>query len=364
MFLGHNGNSLPKTLGVSLPLDDSKPNLFLRLKSTFFLGILLCFGWVNLACCHAQDPAGLEQGIKPYGSYHGGDLDSISMVNGGLTLHIPLASMPQRGGKLSMTFSISYNTPSLLPQGHVVCPNLNELSACYTDDVTYQLEMPPSQFGGAFGSANYGIQIIPDFYPILYPDLHSVGIPCNTSGATPPPGGCPGALSLVDYVLTDADGAGHHLGPTQGNGGNTWFARDASGYALNLSTAKYTDKAGIQYQGTSTPVSSSSNIVLPAICCGPPKTIEDPNGNKITSVYAPSTIPGDAAGATYVTGWTDTMGRFVPLPVANTGTGVATGTTDFTNCTGAMPTTSAYLWTVPGPNGGTSQFKVCYAAFP
>jgi hypothetical protein len=47
---------------------------------------------------HAQNLAGLEQGIKPYGSYEGGDIDSVSMVNGSLTLHMPLLSYPQRGG--------------------------------------------------------------------------------------------------------------------------------------------------------------------------------------------------------------------------------------------------------------------------
>jgi len=44
-----------------------------------------------------QDSPNMEQGIKPYGSYHGGDLDSVNLLNGNLTLHIPLISYPQRG---------------------------------------------------------------------------------------------------------------------------------------------------------------------------------------------------------------------------------------------------------------------------
>jgi hypothetical protein len=54
----------------------------------------------------AQDLAGLEQGIKPYGAYNGGDIDSISMVNGKLTLHISLISYPRRCGNLHAGFSV------------------------------------------------------------------------------------------------------------------------------------------------------------------------------------------------------------------------------------------------------------------
>jgi len=54
----------------------------------------------------AQQSANLEQGLKPFGTYRGGNLDSVSMTNGNLTLHIPLVSYPQRGGKLRLDFFI------------------------------------------------------------------------------------------------------------------------------------------------------------------------------------------------------------------------------------------------------------------
>ena len=47
--------------------------------------------------CFAQTNVNEEQGLKPYESLHGGDLDSISMTNGGMVSHAPLASYPQRG---------------------------------------------------------------------------------------------------------------------------------------------------------------------------------------------------------------------------------------------------------------------------
>src|SRR5437660_1020489 len=56
----------------------------------------------------AQSNLNLETGLKPYGSYHGGDIDSVSMTNGNLTLHIPIASYPQRGA-LKADYYLIYN---------------------------------------------------------------------------------------------------------------------------------------------------------------------------------------------------------------------------------------------------------------
>jgi len=65
-----------------------------RFCRLIFQGMLFLF-LLKVPAANAQDLAGLEQGIKPYGSYHGGDIDSISMVNGSLTLNIPIISYPQ-----------------------------------------------------------------------------------------------------------------------------------------------------------------------------------------------------------------------------------------------------------------------------
>src|SRR5690349_642344 len=76
---------------------------------------LIALSLMNVFIASAQD-ASTEQGIKPYGSYHGGELDSINMVNGKLILHIPLISYPQRGSKLHLGFSISYHNPFYVVQ--------------------------------------------------------------------------------------------------------------------------------------------------------------------------------------------------------------------------------------------------------
>ena len=73
--------------------------------------LALLFG-LRATPLRAQESAGEEQGLKPYGTFHGGDIDQVSMVNGKLTLNIPLVSYPQRGGKLHAGFSLIYHNPS------------------------------------------------------------------------------------------------------------------------------------------------------------------------------------------------------------------------------------------------------------
>jgi hypothetical protein len=81
-----------------------------RIKLLGFLLLLL----LTCAPSHAQldiDPT-LERGLKPYGSFEGGNIDSVSMTNGSLNLHIPLLSYPQRGGKLHVGFFVKYDNDS------------------------------------------------------------------------------------------------------------------------------------------------------------------------------------------------------------------------------------------------------------
>lgn len=65
----------------------------------------------------AQADVNVEQGTKPYGSYMGGDIDSVSLTNGNLNLHIPLVSYPQRGGRLKLEFFLRYNNKGCHPSG-------------------------------------------------------------------------------------------------------------------------------------------------------------------------------------------------------------------------------------------------------
>jgi hypothetical protein len=123
----------------------------------FFLAICftLVVGLFHIA--FAQDVAGIEEGIKPYGSYHGGDIDSVSMSNLNPGIHIPLITYPQRGGKLNVGFEVVFNNPSLIP--HVLCYPYKPYT-CY--DVSYTWY---NSYFGAGGTVVNGTHayIVPTF---------------------------------------------------------------------------------------------------------------------------------------------------------------------------------------------------------
>jgi RHS repeat-associated protein len=266
---------------------------FFQLLSRSMLFLFL----VNSIAANAQDLAGLEQGIKPYGSYHGGDIDSVSMVNGSLTLNIPIISYPQRGGKLHMGFVLVYANAILQP--FASCNPVTHVCSTSGYQVNHRLQAPDQT----------AISIVPDFLP-SYVD----GI--NTPS-----------------VVTSFDGAVHEMGQV-GTSGSNFLSVDATGnwftqQGSNLNLGTLIDREGNRYNNST-------------------GTLEDTNGNLITQ----------NSNSQEVTGWNDTIGRVIPAPW-NT-----TSTSNLTGCTGSQPTTGAGLWTPPGPNGGTSQFKFCYASFP
>jgi len=57
----------------------------------------------------AAAQASNEAGIKLYGSYHGSDIDSVSLTSGHIELHLPLLDYPQRGS-LGLNFIVRYHT--------------------------------------------------------------------------------------------------------------------------------------------------------------------------------------------------------------------------------------------------------------
>src|ERR1044072_10016904 len=77
-----------------------------RVASVVAIGLLTV-----LFCARgfAQNNVNEEQGLKPYDALTGSDIDHVSVTNGGLTLHIPLESFPQRGA-LDLSFFLRYST--------------------------------------------------------------------------------------------------------------------------------------------------------------------------------------------------------------------------------------------------------------
>ena len=69
-----------------------------------FVAIILLTGVFALG----QSNPNTDQGMKPYDSFHGGALDSVSMTSGNLFFHKQLYALAQRG-RSALSFSLQYN---------------------------------------------------------------------------------------------------------------------------------------------------------------------------------------------------------------------------------------------------------------
>src|SRR5713226_85646 len=78
-------------------------------RSLLHLVAVFCFAFFPARLLAQNDDMSLAPGFTPYQSFHGGDIDSINVTNGNLIIRIPLISYPQRGGKLSLSFSVIMN---------------------------------------------------------------------------------------------------------------------------------------------------------------------------------------------------------------------------------------------------------------
>lgn len=282
-----------------------------------------------LACqtVAGNDP-GYEDGFKPYGSFQVGDIDSINMVNRQLNLNIPLISFPQRGGKLHLGFFLKYSNMYLNAIGEQC--GLPGMSTCLPGSVTPE---------------GTGVNIASDFI-----DAYT---PMYASGQS------------WSYVITP-DGASHQVYQ------DTLFSRmiavDGSGFAATPEyltgsncpgvVSTITDRSGVTTTQTCQPSSSTGEATGTT-------TITDGNGNQMTLL--------EAAGQSYPSNWTDSMGRSIPVvgtvipssspanPLYNPN-GDWLPTTTTSACTGTLPVLVAYVWTLPGVNAGSSRYTICYAA--
>lgn len=260
-----------------------------------FAILLVSFSFVR-SPLRAQNNADVALGLTPYQSFHGGDIDAVNLTNGNLFVKIPLISYPQRGGKLNLGFSFVANGKDA--QTKQVCP---PKLACF-----YYWTVGPAQ--------NSVLGIVQD---------QAVG---QLQTWVPASGGQPG---YTVFGVLSADSSTHPMViATTG----VYRSTDGTGYMDNETqqnpSATVVDRQGISYRSY---YPATSGVIR-----------EDPNGNQIS---------GSSSG------YTDTLGRNIPLPPGTT--------TSSAGCTGPLPITSAVAWTPPGPgSGGTSPFKTCYVSVP
>jgi hypothetical protein len=116
--------------GIKIFRDQSRIIFWRMLMSATRLCFLILLTLAGNLLAPAQANVNEEQSLKRYDAWHGGDLDSISMTGGGLALHIPLLSFPQRGN-LDLSFSIYRSSKQWRTRiNSVECNNPNDSNGC------------------------------------------------------------------------------------------------------------------------------------------------------------------------------------------------------------------------------------------
>jgi YD repeat-containing protein len=253
-----------------------------------------------------------DQGAKPFDATHGGDLDRVSLSNGGLSLHIPLASFPQRGN-LQLSFFVSYTnqmwSDKLMNGSNCQDPNNPDPPVCQYQWTTSSNLL----FNGPSVLSNLDWWLQSTF--VL---------------------GTQGDPDMWTTSVTSPDGNGHMLG-----GGIN---------QISQGPLRSLDAMGISVPNPTTLIMPNGTQLTYASGGGAPTLVTDSNGNQI-SISS--------------TGWTDSLGRSIPGHGDLDGTEAGVSTSDLSTCPSG--TASAMVWNVPGiasVNSGIRTFKFCYAFFP
>ena len=275
----------------------------------------------------AQDLPDVAQGLQPYVSYHGGELDQVSTLNGGLTVRIPLVSYPQKGS-LSLSYSVIFNSFGF-----------EDLAQCTTSQGG-PIDGIPLRF-----NCSNNIQPV----PIVF-------------SSNPPPS----PRLVMDQQLQG--GGSSYINPQYYNtmfGGFYVITPDNAEHPLGLAADGYyrsIDGAGYRFSPSSTPA-YLSNLGKPEAAYSGDTTI--------TMTPAAGTIV-DSKGITYTAtsiadldnntisvpsgGFpvTDSTGRTISAPVS-TSTSQCPSIAQAQN----QPLSSALLWQPPGSGSG---YIFCYAS--
>lgn len=188
---------------------------------------VLCLCSQRLA---AQNDTDLQAGLKLFGTYQGGDIDSIDTTNTKLVGHIPLWSYAQRGGRLHLNYYIRFGSPSFTQ----ACPPLGDCVWAFA-----ATGLP--RVGSDLSPVLAGTAILDAYH-------HYIG---------------------TSWVVTDPDGSTHQMGAIPSSGPTTQIrALDGSGYYANISTWS----APILYDANGLIYNSNQQ----------PSTVRDTNGNQIS----------------------------------------------------------------------------------
>ena len=239
----------------------------------------------------------LQVGLKTFGSYQGGDLDSIDTTTGKLTVHIPLLSYPQLG-RLHLDYSIHYDSPIFTQ----FCDNGPPPSCSWLPN-----SGPLHDTATAVVRAN----VMEAIWRFDITDPHNNNDYLYTT-----------------FGVTDADGENHHMAAVMPSSGQTQQLRaiDGSGYYAYVTSANWSQDAP--------PVVYDSN-----------GTLYDLQNSRVADIYGNAIAPASNFGA-----MVDSIRRSIPaVPQGSSGAPVTcpAGTTEAD-------------WNVPAQASGSVSFKYCF----
>jgi hypothetical protein len=187
----------------------------------------------GIRSARAQNDPNFDTGFKPFGAYHGGNIDHVNLTNGGLNVDIPLMSYPQKG-KLKLSYTLHYE-------------NFGDYS-----NVIYVTTQGGYKYhywaDWGHGALVHSFAVILDDVPVLVRSTHT---PYNS------------ATFANSVQVNMSDGSMHGMAPT----------------SLDALTWETTDATGIRVTNTGT---FDSNGILYTAPNGY-FAMQDPNGNQITS---------------------------------------------------------------------------------
>jgi RHS repeat-associated protein len=286
-----------------------------------------------------------QMGEQAYQSYHGGDIDSVSLTSGTLSLNFPMLSYPQRGA-LHLSFNLMYNNqPQHQGQSCTAPPN----PVCFWLWGYPTGGVLPIERGNVYVSWGQQTGLVGQFIPLPIMDGKII-----TS-----------AIFYSNWSLQLADGSKHPLGNMGGvttttNGSWCGYSGyQTSDYVCNTANGPFEtlDATAWRVNGALNPCLILHGCTYGSLPSGMTAvdsngliygngTVQDPNGNEISS------------NSTTIT---DSLGRPIPLPP----TSQSSGNTSTSGCpviTGQPTVTTAVLWSPPIYNSGTQSYTFCYSS--
>ena len=292
----------------------------------------------------AQTAPNIENGFKSFGSYQGGELDTVNLQTGNLIFHVPLFSYPQRGRNLSANYVVAGNSKNW------------QVGEWIDSQQIVHSKWMLKESAGVSSVVNVGSGVsFAD--PSLFELHRNRHLTTDFTGNQ--------TYTDDDYAIATSDGAWHWLSGFTPSG--HMMTMDGSGIQLILTRgikADYSDDTAtvIFRDGTRY---FFSNFSVPMPTTG--------QGNNLVGTHFQPELVLDAWGTTQTAfdaalggSGTDANGNVLALPTDTLGrnvSGSSSSTSDYLDCATTRTVTSASIFNAPGPDGRNSTLKICVTAF-